>query len=141
MRALLVAAAALAALAAAQPSAQVTYERIANAEREPQNWITYSGDYQSHRFSPLTEITRANVAKLKPAWVYQVRRTGIVETSPIVADGVMYITEPPSTVTALDAHTGRPLWTYTPAIPTDGHEPAGIVKSKPSSTGAAPGTG
>ena len=47
------------------------------------------------------------------------RRTGIVETTPIVADGVMYITEPPSTVTALTCAPGRPLWTYSPAIPTD----------------------
>jgi alcohol dehydrogenase (cytochrome c) len=77
------------------------------------------GNYQAHRFSPLAQITRQNVAQLKPAWIYQVRRTGIVETTPIVADGVMYITEPPSTVTALDVRTGRPLWTYTPTIPTD----------------------
>ena len=42
------------------------------------------------------------------------QNSGIVETTPIVSDGVMYITEPPSTATALDLHTGRPLWTYTP---------------------------
>jgi alcohol dehydrogenase (cytochrome c) len=99
--------------------AQVTADRIAHAEREPASWLTYSGNYQSHRFSPLAEITRDNVARLKPAWIYQVRRTGIVETSPIVADGVMYVTEPPSTVTALDVRTGRPLWTYSPDVPTD----------------------
>ena len=112
-------AAASIALAAIHASAQVSYQRIVKAESEPSNWLTYSGNYQSHRFSPLTEINRQNVGQLKPAWVYQVRRTGIVETSPIVADGVMYLTEPPSTVTALDVRTGRPLWTYTPAIPTD----------------------
>lgn len=99
--------------------AQVAPDRIVRAEADPGSWLTYSGNYQSHRFSPLTQITRENVARLRPAWVYQVRRTGIVETSPIVADGVMYITEPPSTVTALDVRTGRPLWTYTPTIPTD----------------------
>ena len=100
-------------------SAQVPYPRIAAADRTPSDWLTYSGNYQSHRFSSLTQINRQNVSQLRPAWIYQVRRTGIVETSPIVADGVMYITEPPSTVTALDVRTGRPLWTYTPAIPTD----------------------
>jgi len=99
--------------------AQVAPPRIAAAESEPSNWLTYSGNYQSHRFSPLNQITRENVARLTPAWIYQVRRTGIVETSPIVADGVMYITEPPSTVTALDVRSGRPLWTYSPTIPTD----------------------
>src|SRR6266540_1157297 len=100
-------------------AAQVPYDRIVRAESTPSDWLTYSGNYQSHRYSALTQINRDNVARLKPAWIYQVRRTGIVETSPIVADGVMYITEPPSTVTALDVHTGHPLWTYTPKIPPD----------------------
>jgi alcohol dehydrogenase (cytochrome c) len=107
------------ALAPATMSAQVPYQRIASADAEPSNWLTYSGNYQSHRFSALDQITRENVSRLKPSWVYQVRRTGIVETSPIVVDGVMYLTEPPSTVTALDARTGRPLWTWSPAIPSD----------------------
>jgi alcohol dehydrogenase (cytochrome c) len=99
--------------------AQVPYQRIAGAGSEPASWLTYSGNYQSHRFSPLTQINRQNVGQLKPAWIYQVRRTGIVETSPIVADGVMYVTEPPSTVTALDVRTGRPVWTYSPTIPAN----------------------
>ena len=77
------------------------------------------GIHSGKRFSPLTGINRQNVTQLKPAWVYQMRNAGIVETTPIVADGVMYITEPPSTVTALDVRTGRPLWTYTPNIPPD----------------------
>jgi len=109
----------LVVLAPLNAAAQVTSDRIARAESEPANWLTYSGNYQAHRFSPLTGITRDNVAQLKPAWIYQVRRTGIVETSPIVVDGVMYVTEPPSTVTALDVRTGRPLWMYSPTIPTD----------------------
>jgi alcohol dehydrogenase (cytochrome c) len=112
---------------------QVPAERIAAAEKEPSNWLTYSGNYQSHRYSSLNQITRENVGRLKPAWIYQVRRTGIVETSPIVVDGVMYITEPPSTVTALDVRTGRPLWTYSPAIPPD----VLIIGSPPVNRGVA----
>jgi alcohol dehydrogenase (cytochrome c) len=112
---------------------QVPAQRIAAAESEPANWLTYSGNYQSHRHSSLTQITRENVGRLKPAWIYQVRRTGIVETSPIVVDGVMYITEPPSTVTALDVRTGRPLWTYSPAIPPD----VIIIGSPPVNRGVA----
>jgi alcohol dehydrogenase (cytochrome c) len=54
-------------------SAQVPYQRIADASRTPADWLTYSGNYQSHRFSPLNQITRDNVVQLKPAWVYQVR--------------------------------------------------------------------
>ncbi len=61
------------------------------------------------------------------------RNPGIVETSPIVADGVMYITEPPSTATALDLRTGRPLWTYTPNIPQD----VIIIGSPPVNRGVA----
>jgi len=115
--ALAVTALALAA-GAATPHAQVTYARLVGAAAEPQNWLTYGGSYKSQRYSPLAEINRQNVGRLKLAWAYQTR-AGLVETSPIVADGVMYLTEPPSTVTALDVRTGRQLWTYTPAIPAD----------------------
>jgi alcohol dehydrogenase (cytochrome c) len=98
---------------------QVRYERIKNAETEPDNWLTYSGNYASYRFSSLKQITKENVAGLKPAWVYQVKSPGEIETSPLVVDGVMYLTEPPSTVTALDLRTGRPIWTWSPSMPTD----------------------
>jgi alcohol dehydrogenase (cytochrome c) len=108
-----------AAIGSADLAAQVSYPRIAAATTTPGDWLTYSGSYQSHRFSPLDQINRGNVAQLKPFWVYQVHSAGQVETSPIVADGVMYLTEPPSTVTALDVRSGRPLWTYSPAIPSD----------------------
>ena len=99
--------------------AQVPYQRIVGANGNPSDWVTYSGNYQAQRFSQLDQINRTNVAQIKPSWVYQMRNAGIVETSPIIADGIMYITEPPSTATALDLHTGRPLWTYTPNIPSD----------------------
>src|SRR2546425_13092404 len=82
--------------------AQVPYDRIAKAESEPNNWLTYAGSYKSQRYTQLDQINRQNVAQLKPLWVYQIRQAGIIETSPIVVDGVMYMTEPPSTVTALD---------------------------------------
>ena len=110
----------LAVLAAVLPvSAQVTADRIRHADREPQNWLTYAGNYQSHRHSALTQINRQNVAGLKTAWVYQIRQPGIIETSPLVADGIMYLTEPPSTVTTIDVRSGRAIWSYTPTIPRD----------------------
>jgi len=74
---------------AATAAAQVPYERLREAASEPGSWLTYSGSYAAHRFSPLKEITPANVARLRPAWVYQVGEAGLVETTPIVADGVM----------------------------------------------------
>src|SRR5690348_15453298 len=99
--------------------AQVPYSRIVKAESEPANWLTYAGTYKSQRYTQLDQINQRNVAQLKPAWVYQLKAAGVFETSPLVVDGVMYITEPPSTVTALDVHTGRLLWTWTPKIPDD----------------------
>ncbi len=108
----------LALLAAAAPCpAQVTYERIRNAEKEPQNWLTYSGDYSGRRHSPLKQIDVTNAAKLRPAWIFQMDLSHKLETSPVVVNGVMYITEPPSNVTALDARTGRPYWRYRRTLP------------------------
>src|SRR5262249_27149136 len=100
-------------------SAQVPYDRIVKAESEPANWLTYAGSYKSQRYTRLDQINTQNVSQLKPAWVYQLRTGGVFETSPRVVDGVMYMTEPPSTVTALDVRTGRPLWTWSPKIPDD----------------------
>lgn len=106
-------------LAVGPAVAQVPYARLIEAGGEPANWLTYSGTYRSHRFSPLDEISRDNVADLRVIWVYQVDEPGLVETTPLVVDGVMYLTEPPSTVTALDAKTGRRLWSWSPKMPED----------------------
>src|SRR5208282_1596404 len=72
---------------------QVSYERILNAHSEPGNWLTYSGDYQAHAFSALDQINTSNVGRLKVAWIYQTGVIGHFETTPLVFDGVMYITE------------------------------------------------
>src|SRR5262245_41280375 len=100
-------------------AAQVSYERILNAVKEPGNWLTYSGNYSGHRYSPLAQINSVNAARLKPLWTYQLDVTHKFETSPIVVDGVMYISEPPSNVTAIDAKTGRSLWRYRRQVPRD----------------------
>ena len=97
--------------------AQVTYERLLNPSKNSGDWITYSGTYAGWRYSPLDQIQRDNVRKLKVKWVYQMSVTHTVETTPLVADGVMYISEPPSNVVALDAATGRPYWRYRRALP------------------------
>ena len=97
--------------------AQVSYSRLVNADAEPHNWLTYSGNYASHRFSQLDEINAANVHRLRVEWAYQVGGGSLVETTPLVVDGIMYLTEPPSTVTALDARTGQRIWRWSPDIP------------------------
>ncbi|HXA64972.1 MAG TPA: PQQ-dependent dehydrogenase, methanol/ethanol family [Bryobacteraceae bacterium] len=96
---------------------QVPYERILKAHLEPGNWLTYSGDYQAHGYSALDLINTSNVAGLKVAWMYQIGTTHHFETTPLVFDGIMYITEPPSDVTALDLRTGRPIWSYRRSLP------------------------
>jgi alcohol dehydrogenase (cytochrome c) len=89
----------------------VTYERLLRAADEPGNWLMYGGDYRSHHYSRLKQITAENVHRLRAKWIYQMHRTK-VETTPIVVDGVMYVTRPQSDVIALDGETGRALWTY-----------------------------
>jgi alcohol dehydrogenase (cytochrome c) len=106
-----------AAIALFPLAAQVPYERILHASSEPGSWLTYSGGYDGIRYSTLDQINRSNVAGLKIAWMYQMPTTHHVETSPLVIDGVMYITEPPSDVTALDLRTGRPIWSYRRTLP------------------------
>ncbi len=110
---------ALALLLPAVVIAQVPYERILHSDKEPQNWLTYGGNYASQRFSGLKQITPQNANALRMTWVYQMRGGGQLESVPIVVDGIMYVTEPPSNVTALDARTGKTLWHYNPVIPRD----------------------
>lgn len=110
-----------------QLASQSFYDRIVNAGKEPAQWLTYSGNYWAHRFSSLKQIDRENVNRLKPVWVYQIDRRDKFETIPLVIDGVMYISEPPSNVTALDVRTGRPLWTYRRAISEAGPACCGTV--------------
>src|SRR3954465_3432695 len=96
----------------------VPFERIRSADKEPGNWLTYSRDYSGQRYSPLDQIHAGNAGKLKMAWMRQVNELDTVETSPIVVDGIMFVTAPPNMVEALDARTGRSLWSYTKEIPT-----------------------
>lgn len=98
---------------------QVTHQRLLNAEKEPGNWLTYSGNFAGHRYSPLQQINDQNASKLTPAWVYQSNSLQKFETTPLVVDGVMYISEAPSHVTALDTRTGRALWRYRRTLPDD----------------------
>jgi alcohol dehydrogenase (cytochrome c) len=100
-----------------QLQAQVTSDRMLRASAEPHNWLTYNGTYSSQRHSPLTQITPANVTNLESKWVLQNEVFGAWQSNPIVVDGMMYVTQRPNDVMALDAKTGRVFWQYrhTPA--------------------------
>ena len=96
--------------------AQVSPDRILNAQKEPQNWLTYSGSYLSQRYSQLTQITPTNAKDLVLKWVFQARWLDYNQATPLVVDGVMYTTQG-NDVVALDATTGKMFWIfpYTPA--------------------------
>ena len=99
-------------------SAQVPFERLRDAAAEPASWLTYSGGYFSQRYSSLDQVTPANIDDLRLQWVYQTAVAGPWQATPLVADGVMYLTQRPNDVVALDARTGRVFWIYRYATPS-----------------------
>jgi alcohol dehydrogenase (cytochrome c) len=92
----------------------VTDAMLKNARTNGSNWAIYGRDYTNQRYSPLAQITTANVGSLKMSWMYQtgISRLGSFETSPTVVDGVMYVTTPYNTAMAVDARTGQQIWRY-----------------------------
>jgi alcohol dehydrogenase (cytochrome c) len=106
-------------IASLPAGAQVTYERLLGAAKEPHNWLTYSGGYASNRYSPLTQITPANVRNLEQKWVLQASVVGTWQATPLVVDGVMYVTQRLNDVVALNAQSGRPYWQYRYNPPAD----------------------
>ena len=102
----------LLALTNAGLHAQVSYDRLRQAEQEPHNWLTYSGNYSSNRYSELVQISPANARNLEQKWVYQTQTLGPWQATPLVVDGIMYVTQRPNDVVALDARTGRAFWIY-----------------------------
>jgi alcohol dehydrogenase (cytochrome c) len=99
--------------------AQVTYDRLLRAADEPQNWITYSGGYAGQRYSPLTQITPGNIKNLELKWILPNQVFGAWQSSPIVVDGIMYVTQRPNDVLAVDAKTGRVFWQYRYTVSPD----------------------
>ena len=92
--------------------AQVTFERILNAEREPQNWLSYSGTVDNQRYSRLDQVNTRTVGELELQWVWQARSLEKFEATALVVDGILYTVQAPNDVVALDAATGRVFWTY-----------------------------
>jgi PQQ-dependent dehydrogenase (methanol/ethanol family) len=95
--------------------AGVTATRLRAASAEPQNWLMYWGDYHGTHYSPLTQVSAANVQRLKAAWTFPILGNSVLEGTPLVVDGVMYATGSgnPASVTAIDARSGRQIWRWT----------------------------
>jgi quinohemoprotein ethanol dehydrogenase len=104
---------------AARPKivANVDEARLSHPEREPQNWITHGGNWMEQRFSTLSQINTQTVSELKPAWSFDYDTTRGQEATPIVVDGVMYVSTAWSKVYALDAKSGAQLWFFDPKVP------------------------
>ena len=101
---------------AAKPGG-VSEERLLNAENDTANWMAHGRTYGEQRFSPSTQINSDNVDKLGLDWYFDMPTRRGIEATPLVIDGVMYVTGSWSIVYALDARTGKPMWVYDPEVP------------------------
>ena len=97
-------------------AAAVNTERLLGFEKEPGSWLLAGGDYREQRFSRLKQIDDTNVAGLGLAWYADIDTERGQESTPVVVDGVMYLTTAWSMVKAYDIKTGSLLWAYDPAI-------------------------
>ncbi len=128
MRSLLLIVIASAVLAAQQPGPpSVTSQDLLNGLKDPTKWLTYSGDYSGHRHSPLRQITPENVSQLAAQWTFQTGVLGSFQATPVVIDGVIYITGFNNNAWAIDARSGRAIWRYRRNLPEDLHNCCGPV--------------
>ncbi|MEQ8557856.1 MAG: PQQ-dependent dehydrogenase, methanol/ethanol family [Henriciella sp.] len=98
------------------PAADVDGERLLNAAATPEEWLSYNGGYDEQRHSGLTSISKENISDLAPAWTYDLKTGRGIESTPVVVDGVMYLTSSWSVVYALDPVTGEELWVHDPEV-------------------------
>ena len=94
----------------------ITGQDLLDGLKNPSRWITFSGDYTGQRHSPLKQLTPQNVAGLVPQWTFQTDVPGLpgrgLENTPLVVDGVLYVTGNNNQAWAIDGRTGRPIWSY-----------------------------
>jgi len=110
------------ALAAQQRDLKpIGVEDLLSASTDPARWLTVGGNLSGQRHTSASQITPKNVASLSPRWVFQTEVPGFLgrglETTPLAADGVLYVTGNVNQAWALDARTGRPIWSYKRALP------------------------
>jgi alcohol dehydrogenase (cytochrome c) len=95
----------------------ISTKELLDGLTNPSRWLTHSGDYAGHRFSPLKEITPANASQLAAQWTFQTGVNNKFEATPIVIDGTLYITGALNHAWAIDGRTGRQLWHYQRTLP------------------------
>jgi glucose dehydrogenase len=97
----------------AQQPTETDATTLAINHAQAAEWPSFGRDYSNQRFSPLSQINTSNVDQLKPAWHYRSGVPATFQATPVVVDGVMYLSLPHNHVVALDAKTGREIWRYT----------------------------
>ncbi|MDA9034333.1 PQQ-dependent dehydrogenase, methanol/ethanol family [Hyphomicrobiales bacterium] len=95
----------------------INTQRIINADKEPQNWLSHGRDYNEQRYSPLNKINKNTINKLELEWSIDMDTTRGLEATPIVDNGIMFVTSAWSIIYAIDAKTGKNLWVYDPEVP------------------------
>src|ERR1700692_2871676 len=112
-------------LAGPRESAQapITDQDLLDGLKSPTRWLTFSGDYTGQRHSPLKQLTPQNVAGLVPQWIFQTDVPGLlgrgIENTPLVVDGILYVTGNNNQAWAIDGRTGRPIWNYRRRLPAN----------------------
>ena len=107
------------ALGAQSKAPAVTSEQLLAGAANPEQWLMFAGDYSGRRHSPLTQVTPQNVNRLVHQWTFQTGTLGMFEATPLVYDGVLYVTGANNHAWALDARTGRTFWRYRRELPDD----------------------
>ncbi|MBJ66280.1 MAG: PQQ-dependent dehydrogenase, methanol/ethanol family [Rhodobiaceae bacterium] len=95
----------------------INTERIINANNEPQNWLSHGRDYHEQRYSPLNQINLETINKLELEWSLDMGTKRGLEATPIIDNGIMFVSSTWSVVHAVDAKTGKELWVYDPDVP------------------------
>ena len=95
----------------------INTERIINANNEPQNWLSHGRDYHEQRYSPLNQVNLETINKLELEWSLDMGTKRGLEATPIIDNGIMFVSSTWSVVHAVDAKTGKELWVYDPDVP------------------------
>ena len=95
----------------------INTQRIINSNSEPQNWLSHGRNYHEQRYSPLNKINTETVKDLELEWSLDMGTTRGLEATPIVDNGIMFVSSTWSVVHAVDARTGEELWVYDPNVP------------------------
>jgi quinohemoprotein ethanol dehydrogenase len=98
---------------------EIDDERILNHLSEPGNWLAHGRTYEEQRFSPLTQVNKETISELGLAWYLDMGTNRAQEATPIVADGIMFVSSAWSRVFAIKASSGEVLWKYDPLVPKE----------------------